>query len=166
MAGGRYHGKTDFRDTKGENSWNKNTTCTQIRRCIKRGAIGCPESDSMPSFPVCKYRFLSASVYFFRQFPLLCFVSRGQLQKPLIADCTVYIVLINPFENPVKFRNPFFACPTSRRLRFISFSASSNRCQSGESTYLSLSIKFHISKLAIHTVMFYGIICFEVLLCR
>ena len=52
--------------------------------------------------------FLLFFLYLFCKFFLLCFILCGQLQKPLMADCTVDVVLINPLENPVKFCNSLF----------------------------------------------------------
>ena len=55
--------------------------------------------------------FLLFCIYLFRQFFLLSFILCGQLQKSLMADCAVDVVLINPLENPVKFCNPFSCLP-------------------------------------------------------
>ncbi len=42
----------------------------------------------------------------FFQFPLFRFIFCGQLQKPVMTDCSAYVVLINPLEDTVKFRYP------------------------------------------------------------
>ena len=53
------------------------------------------------------------------QFFLLGFILRRQYQKPLVANCSVYIIFINSLENPVKFGYPFSASFNAFLCRFI-----------------------------------------------
>ena len=43
-----------------------------------------------------------------RQFFLFCLIVGGEFQEPFMADRTADVVLINAFENPVKFANTLF----------------------------------------------------------
>ena len=52
--------------------------------------------------------FLLICLDLFFQFPLFRFILCGQLQKPVMAYHAAYVVLINPFEDTLKFRYPFF----------------------------------------------------------
>ena len=63
-----------------------------------------------------------------RQFFLFCLIVGGEFQEPFMADRTADVVLINAFENPVKFANTLFRLGDFA-LRFLaSFSASWKCC--------------------------------------
>ena len=63
-----------------------------------------------------------------RQFFLFCLIVGGEFQEPFMADRTADVVLINAFENPVKFANTLFRLGDFAPALLGLFSASWNRC--------------------------------------